>query len=728
MRFVVALLILLAAPLALRAEDVLLPMPAGGTFSVPADEHWQPQEQFVWQQVCRGEEANFNIEPGYGGDLDPKAPAGLPESRILSPTFLATILLSDRYRHALTSRGVRIAGARFTERVDLENAELSSDLWLDRSLLEKGADFDGLRSTRQLTLDRSKVIGPLKMAQIDIRGDLSSRGAELAAVTLFAAHIGGSLYLSGSTVAQDLVMVGLRVDGYLRMEGNAQFARLDLTYARVGGLLLGNSRVSAELDMDGLHVDGDLMMNQAEFADLLLGGAQVQGHLVLAGSKVTGNLVASGLHVDGNLFALSAEFALASLASADVGGTLSLRGATVTGDLDLKGLRVGRDLQLDSISKASLIASMPEALKSSLDAVEPNIESGPSSVLKAKFAKVDLTGTEVRRELSLVGTKVSGDLDMKGVRIGADLTMVNGEYQAVRLNRARIGGVFNLRGSKLAGRLDCYGAEIGSRLSLGRGTEFAGPIKCDFAKIGELDLAGSSFRDNVDLTGIQITGELRLGSASEERARWAGKSTLYLRNATADAIQDLSDAWPDRLDLSGFAYHNLGGINSQQDPMADRPVGWFVSWLARQRPYAPAPYRQLATAMRNQGRPGDADEVLYAGKERERAQAGLLRRAWLTTIDLLIGYGYYIEWALFWIAGFLVIGVVVLRVSGEGRRNSMPFGIVYSFDMLLPIIRLRERHYQIDLRGWPRYYFYLHKIMGYVLASFLIAGLAGITK
>ena len=49
--------------------------------------------------------------------------------------------------------------------------------------------------------------------------------------------------------------------------------------------------------------------------------------------------------------------------------------------------------------------------------------------------------------------------------------------------------------------------------------------------------------------------------------------------------------------------------------------------------------------------------------------------------------------------------------------------------MLLPIIQLRKKNYEIELHGrWRRYYFYVHKIMGYVLASFLIAGLAGLTK
>jgi hypothetical protein len=58
----------------------------------------------------------------------------------------------------------------------------------------------------------------------------------------------------------------------------------------------------------------------------------------------------------------------------------------------------------------------------------------------------------------------------------------------------------------------------------------------------------------------------------------------------------------------------------------------------------------------------------------------------------------------------------------------MPYGIAYSVDMLLPIIRLRQLHYEIDLAGWMRYYFYFHMVMGYVLVSFLIAGLSGLAK
>ncbi len=76
----------------------------------------------------------------------------------------------------------------------------------------------------------------------------------------------------------------------------------------------------------------------------------------------------------------------------------------------------------------------------------------------------------------------------------------------------------------------------------------------------------------------------------------------------------------------------------------------------------------------------------------------------------------------------VMLAASALRFSGEGRRNSMPYGLAYSFDMLLPVIRLRDAHYKIDLVGPARYYFYFHKIMGWVLGLALLAGISGLSK
>jgi hypothetical protein len=116
------------------------------------------------------------------------------------------------------------------------------------------------------------------------------------------------------------------------------------------------------------------------------------------------------------------------------------------------------------------------------------------------------------------------------------------------------------------------------------------------------------------------------------------------------------------------------------------------------------------------------------GRERERSQTTGGKWVWLTAHKWVTGYGYYLHYGMFWTLGLVVAGAIVLRVSREGPRNGMPFGLAYSFDMLLPIIQLRKRHYEIDLQSWARYYFYAHKIMGYVLALILIAWLSGLTK
>ena len=71
---------------------------------------------------------------------------------------------------------------------------------------------------------------------------------------------------------------------------------------------------------------------------------------------------------------------------------------------------------------------------------------------------------------------------------------------------------------------------------------------------------------------------------------------------------------------------------------------------------------------------------------RERQQQAWPQRLWLTALDWTVGYGYHVERALFWVVGFILAGVIVLRVSGEGRRHGMPYGLAYSFDLLLPLL------------------------------------------
>jgi len=189
------------------------------------------------------------------------------------------------------------------------------------------------------------------------------------------------------------------------------------------------------------------------------------------------------------------------------------------------------------------------------------------------------------------------------------------------------------------------------------------------------------------------------------------------------------DIWPEHLKLTGFTYQELEMFDADKEiDMATRPPQWWEKWLKKQEGYSPQSYEYLAAALSKLGHKDTSKHILYAGKEQERKVARFPENIELWFQRAFIGYGYRIYYSLFWVAGFIAVGAVILRVSHQGPDNKMPYGIAFSFDLLLPVVKLREYHYKIDLKGWVRYYFYFHKLMGYILASFLIAGLSGLTK
>jgi hypothetical protein len=308
--------------------------------------------------------------------------------------------------------------------------------------------------------------------------------------------------------------------------------------------------------------------------------------------------------------------------------------------------------------------------------------------------------------------KVTGRLDMNGLQVDQSLHMSDkAEFAGVDLTAAHVGGQLVITGSRVTGKLDCHELEVGQQLFMEKGATFKDSIDCRITRIkGDLHLTGR-FEKKVDLSAAEIGGSLLL-----ESPQWSEDVTLVLRDAKASIIPALEDAWAPKLDLDGFTYRSAG--------KADK----FADWLGRFDRYAPQPYDQLASVVQSQGNSTLATSIRYSGRERERSKATGRAWVWLTALKWVIGYGYYPYIAMYWVIGLVMAGAIILRVSGEGPRNGMPYGLAYSFDMLLPIIQLRKRHSDIDLQAWPRYYFYGQRIMGWVLGSFLIAGLSGLTR
>ncbi len=205
---------------------------------------------------------------------------------------------------------------------------------------------------------------------------------------------------------------------------------------------------------------------------------------------------------------------------------------------------------------------------------------------------------------------------------------------------------------------------------------------------------------------------------------------LTLRSATVGTIRDDKDAWPPGLELEGFTYQRFGKGGRSVFDMRDSD--WFVGWLAKDKTYSPQPYRHLVRLLRDAGHDGNAEHILYANRERQRwdSKTSWIRWFLLSGLWLVFGYGY--GWrsflTLLWAMLFVFIGTVVLRKIKELDRDGNRPGFWYRLDMLLPAIRLREQHYEVGLKTGAKYYFYIHKIIGYSLAFFLLAGLSGLTR
>jgi len=101
----------------------------------------------------------------------------------------------------------------------------------------------------------------------------------------------------------------------------------------------------------------------------------------------------------------------------------------------------------------------------------------------------------------------------------------------------------------------------------------------------------------------------------------------------------------------------------------------------------------------------------------------------LSTASLVfIGHTHRLYYIFLWIVVLVFVGTIVVRRSGEAGRLNLGTGIAFSFDRLIPLIKLDEQHYKVELMAPVRNYFYFHQIMGYLLGSFVVAWVSGILK
>ncbi len=339
------------------------------------------------------------------------------------------------------------------------------------------------------------------------------------------------------------------------------------------------------------------------------------------------------------------------------------------------------------------------------------------------------------------------DLKMEGLRTDTFLQMTAVKCDGnITLRSARPAQVI-IEGGTFAGDMEMQSLDVDGDINIYGKTQ---PPK--FQK--EVNLAGSRISGGlyfsqgaaakVDLSGTEINGELRFDPAFIEQPK---SLELILGNAQIGNLSFPPTVGEvSRLDLIGCEYSRLNWIDVKTGLLYD--ISWFwnqnpkeaMKWVEKgalapdpspgpgMRYYSAQPYQQLAGVLKQGGRTDLANDVLFASKEAER-NSSVRWQWWLLTMQrYIIGYGYEYRFVLFSTSIFIIVGYFMIWANAEGKKHSKAWRLVYSVDMLLPILQLEKTNYDIHLNGCARYYFYFHKAAGYLLASFLIAGISGLTK
>ncbi len=446
---------------------------------------------------------------------------------------------------------------------------------------------------------------------------------------------------------------------------------------------------------------------------------------------------------------------------------VDLTNADIKHELWLVKSRFDYDVYFNSLKTSNLISLQGSTFKGKVSMDNLHVDSYLVMDDGAVFeGEVILLGSKVGAQLSMTGATFKGKVNMDSVEVDGSLFMRAAEIQTISipavfegeviLRAAKVGGQLDMKGSTFKGNLNMESLQVGSHLFMRNATfETGKEIGLLVSHIGgSLDISGSKEIPSLDLTGTTIKGEFYLGSKIHPPSEFQEGATLTLRNTEIGALQDLEKSWEGlKLELTGFTYKRLGGIAAgEKGGMAKRDANWMEGWLAKQDHYSPQPYEQLAKVLRESGHKDKADRILYASKEREfeeerknngkrnkriNAEWGFPKklivpgwRWWkLFLLKITIGYGFKILRIFWWIGGFTIAGGVLLALFGGGEKNVTPYYFAYSLNMLLPLIKLSylpsDHVFQSFILRW---YFVIHQLAGWALASVLIAGLTGITK
>lgn len=748
---------------------------------------WSAHEKWAWEEICLGRPADMRYSTGViDGEVcnpsDIEASGKLvPESRVLRPEFLGVIVNSPPWDTAPARPQLHIHCADFRKTLDISNQVVAAELRIVDSLLRSGAILREARFQRNLVFQGSYLAGVLSADGLQVGGDVQvNAGAQLNAIRLARAKIGGDLEVRDSIVTGEVLAERLEVGGAVFVD-RSSFASVSLDDARIGdNFRIVGSGVELTQNMDGAQIGGDFVLRETYFRNAGLRNLHIGGQFELwAPTNIGGTWDLSGTRVDGSASLIGAALP-EGMSATDllIGGDLlvegvsasyfDLEGATVAGNITLNGsTRVQERLDLSSAQIGGDLEVLDVRIDGQLDLHASRVV-GSILVDNASLFELDLSRARIAGDLRSQELSLTGDTDLTAIEVEGDVSLRHAQLSSsFYAPFASFGGTLDLSNASVS-ELNLEKAQIAENVLANGLTVFSnaklnsvlvgGELNFSDANMLDVDVRQSRVGGLLDLSGTRLNkvdvsaavmDRLRLFNYENESLqndpKWGKFPSLDLTNARTGTLDARIESWRNadgwiKSDLTGFRYSSLdSSARGLATTLADSEAKELVEWLHAVAPESRKDdlradwFDQLANALVSTGERSKAREVKYAKlRHRDDTAEGDIWWLWPRKYFLwpaqrmLLGYGLYPYWFLFPLGGGIVIGGLIAWVSSVNPfRESVVRSLYFSIDMALPMIELNEQHSEIKFSPrWISGYFTALKVLGWLVTLALTGSLA----
>jgi uncharacterized protein YjbI with pentapeptide repeats len=670
------------------------------TCKIPPPEKWANQEKqgeysYIWGQVCNGKEANLLDRYKRSVEVD--------------PDFIRTILLHEPWSSAIP-QGIEIVGAHFKERLDLSGAEIESNITLKRANFEKGFNA---QNSKGMSLDLSESV---------------FNANHVYPINLMWANFSGSVDLSGVLVNGVINMRGIEINKFLFMN---ERELLGWTWTEDAG-------IDKRVGHSGIKPD--------ELKEIIKAKAKGPNALreMLKEHEVFKQF--EKLEKYKELCDTCAQQDFKELESPD---------------------------KVEELENLVWFDQLKYELD--LDGNKAYLNVVPH------FHDLDMTAARIGNSLQMIGAVFDGgELNMNSLQAGgfvlirnSDLTKAVNQKKSLNLKYLSTGGNLELDGSQLPS-LDLSGAKIGQTLSMG--SEQNGVAQWDGeAELNLLNVSANYLRDyeqeckknhcdnvgvahsswpyHIELHGFTLNHFNILGDDNKPQnnmelrpigwlRKWLERdhtftpqpyqqmASMFERYGRKDIADEItwSQKWHEIDENLHLTINRFNGTdkNPSEKDMIFEINNWPVTIIAGLVLFG------FMYGIVEWGRVGKSVVLFLLVVKVATAYYISTNTIMLIFSSFLVGFGIgsYAPWhILWWGTVFVLLGAYVLYRNPEHRKlgengdygepvEKLPkFPVAFSFDMFIPFIRLRESNYKIEFTGWVQRYFYVHKVMGYILAG-----------